>query len=142
MATQSGPRSSFYRRLTGRAQFWGADQVVETHPAEFLDQASECQRVSLAVAEKYELDIVVGWAAIESGEMPWHCWNLDHASGQVVDAAGLRRCGVGYVGKVLLPIEQAMLARSAAVPTGREVASNLAETAGAVGAGLSRIFGG
>jgi hypothetical protein len=142
IAAETGPRAAFYKRCTGEAQFWGPDQVVISHPAQLLDEEAECQRVSLRVAETYGFEVVVGWTLIESAELPWHCFNLDPATGRVVDAASVRGRGVGYLGKVLLPIERRLLARSAAVPSGRELASNLAETAGVVGGAFSRIFGG
>jgi hypothetical protein len=141
IATEAGPRASFYKRLTGDARFWSADQVVSSHPAEYLDRQAECQRVSFSVAETYGFEVVVGWALIENGALPWHCWNRDPASGKLIDAAGVRGRGIAYVGKVLLPLERSLLARSAAVPTGRELASNLADTAGVVGGAFSRIFG-
>jgi hypothetical protein len=139
--TESGPQASFYRRLQGDARFWSADQVVSSHPAELLDEAEECQRVSLSVAETYGVEVVVGWTLIENGALPWHCFNLDPSSGQVIDAARVRGVGLGYFGKVLLPLERNLLARSAAMPNGRELASNLAETASVVSGAFSRIFG-
>jgi hypothetical protein len=142
IAGESGPRASFYKRLTGVAQFWSPDRVAGSHPAEFLDQQGECQRVSLSVAEKYSLDVVVGWVLIENGALPWHCFNRDPASGELIDAARVRGHGLGYVGKVLAGPEVVMLARSAAMPNGRELASNLAETASVISGTFSRIFGG
>ena len=78
---------------------------------------------------------------VENGALPWHCWNRDPASGELIDAARVRGIGLGYVGKVLLPPERNLLARSAAMPNGRELASNLAETASVVGGVFSRILG-
>jgi hypothetical protein len=141
IAGESGPRAGFYKRLTGTAQFWSADQVVSSHPAELLDEQSECQRVATNAAETFALDVVVGWVWVREGPIVWHCWNRDPSSGELIDAARVRGVGVGYLGKLLTLPERSLLARSAAMPNGREVASNLAETASVVGGALSRIFG-
>jgi hypothetical protein len=115
--------------------------VIGSHPAEFLDQEGECQRVATGAAEKFGLDVVVGWVWVREGPMVWHCWNRDPQSGLLVDAARVRGVGLGYLGKVLLPPERTLLERSAAMPNGREIASNLAETASVVSGAVARIFG-
>jgi hypothetical protein len=140
IATERGPQAGFYRRLQGDAQFWSGSDAIELLGAEAMDEAAECQRVSLRVADTYGFEVVVGWTLIESGELPWHCFNLT-PTGEVVDAARVRGIGIGYVGKVLTEPERAALAQSAAMPTGRELLENFTATAGALGGAFSRIFG-
>lgn len=106
IASERGPRAGFYRRLQGEARFWAGSAAIELHGAEAMDEASECQRVSLRIADTYGFEVVSGWALMKSGELPWHCFNLDPDSGAIVDAARARGLGIGYVGKVLLPHER------------------------------------
>jgi hypothetical protein len=112
-----GLRAFHYRSLVGPEQFWSdsAGMAIVQVP----DEPGECQRVSCEVAERHGLGIAVGWCLDLDGRPCWHCANVN-SIGELVDAGRDRRAP-GFLGKVLIEHEAAMLIRAAGGATGAEL---------------------